>query len=89
MTEPVHMTACNAGCGAKAETELLVDGKVASWEYLPITGRYRCGDCRRALQAASAMQGAPHDPGSDPLPRDSLGALKRFPEAPALKEGVR
>lgn len=78
---------CSASCGAKAETKLLVEGKVADWDYLPITGRYRCGDCRRALESAGSMTGAPHDPGHDPLPRDSIGALKKLPEMHPLVEG--
>jgi hypothetical protein len=37
---------CSGGCGkATANPEL------ASWDYLPISQRWRCWDCTRALQS--------------------------------------
>lgn len=77
---------CAGGCGKWVAAE---DVEHSGWSYLHITGRYRCGSCERELNAASSSQGGPHDPGSDNLPPDSIGALKQLPEAPPLREGVK
>jgi predicted SprT family Zn-dependent metalloprotease len=38
---------CAGGCGQKVEEPSKV-----GWDLLPITGRYRCGSCTRALRDA-------------------------------------
>lgn len=42
---------CNDGCKRGVEPEDLSN---AGWSWLPITNRYRCVDCWRALREANA-----------------------------------
>lgn len=84
----VPMIGCSGGCGLAVLAE---DIEKSGWSYLQITGRYRCGTCERLLYAASTQPGTwPREGDStDPLPPNSIGALKKLPEAPPLHEKVR
>lgn len=87
MSEPIDPIACAAGCKrtvADADAALQ-----AGWELLPITGRYRCAVCWRDLNAASTLPGTEAAYRPDPLPADSIGALKRLPERQPLHEKPR
>lgn len=79
---------CSAGC--KRSTVLTPEGTApAGWEQLPLSGRFRCMQCFRELDAAQRVTGAPHDPGVDLLPPQSIGALKKLREPPELHEKVK
>ena len=79
---------CSAGC--KRVGVLADDGTPPpGWDCLQITGRYRCPHCGRELAAASSMPGTPSRFEPDPLPADSIGALKKLPEPPPLREEVK
>ena len=43
---------CAGGCGLKSNNP-----EALGWARLEITGRYRCGDCTRALAAVSKLGG--------------------------------
>ena len=75
---------CAGGCGKSITTEEL---KTAGWSYMDLTGKYRCADCDRAL--AAAISAAQSSDASDPLPPDSIGALKKLPEPLPLHEKVK
>ena len=79
---------CSAGCkrtGVIADDGTLPPG----WEELGITGRYRCPQCWRDLQAARNIQGTESKFEPDPLPAESHGALKKLPEREPLREKVK
>jgi hypothetical protein len=64
---------CRDQCGRKQPHE---DAAMqAGWSYLHITGGWRCGACDSTLRGAARIVGR-QERGSDPLPPDSLGALK-------------
>lgn len=69
------MLPCKGECGAKVADDEAATA--AGWEYLSISGKYRCGKCTRELRAAGRMVGT--EPGIfvDPLPADSRGALPK------------
>lgn len=46
--EQDHSVACYGGCGQRAD-----DPEQQGWELLPITNKYRCGACTRALKLVS------------------------------------
>lgn len=48
MAEPVS---CAGGCGKVVPDDTAAEA--AGWEFLPISRRYRCGQCTRELQEAS------------------------------------
>jgi len=77
------MISCASGCGRQAESP-----EQAGWDYLQITGRWRCGACGLELRLAGAMVGAAGGSG-DPLSPSSIGALKKLPEPIELHEKVR
>lgn len=72
----VPMTSCSAGCGRGVPTQRLDEGITAGWEHLPIGNRWRCNYCKRELDAAQHTPGTAADYAPDPLPKDSIGALK-------------
>lgn len=79
---------CSAGC--KRVAVLPDDGSPPSgWECLPITGRWRCAQCWRELTAASGFAGVPAGFLPDSLAPESIGGLKKLPEAVPLREGVK
>lgn len=80
----IIMIGCSASCGKRVPADQI---EHVGWQRLAITGRYRCGDCSRALLNVESAVLNDHLP--DPLPKDSLGALKKLPEQPELKETVR
>lgn len=85
---PAREVVCSAGCkrtGVMGADEQLPPG----WEMLQITGRLRCPDCYRELKAAQDFRGAPAGFSPDPLPKTSIGGLKKLPEMPPLHEGVK
>lgn len=83
MSETRTKIGCSAGCG---RTDVMIDGKLPpDWDQLPLTGRYRCTTCTRELAAVSTVPGTEgYTP--DPLPKDSIGALKPLPHREPLKE---
>lgn len=83
--EPV-LIGCTGGCGRKTPAD---DIERSGWSFLHITGRYRCGGCERDLERAAHAAGAPSRNDVDPLPSDSLGALKKLPERQLLHERVK
>jgi hypothetical protein len=79
---------CSAGC--KRTGVLDENGSPpAGWDRLQITGRYRCPTCGRELTAANHITGTPAAFSPDPLPASSIGALKKLPEPPPLREEVK
>jgi hypothetical protein len=50
-SDPPPKVSCSAGC--KREV-LLSEAERTGWENLPITGRWRCPQCWRELQAINA-----------------------------------
>ena len=82
----VTLISCAGGCGLAALPDTL---KSIGWSYLHITKRWRCGKCEVELQRMSSMEGAPPRLDVDKLEPTSLGALKKLPERPPLKEGVK
>lgn len=64
---------CAGQCGAGVED--IDAAQRAGWSLLHISMRWRCGACERALRAASGVVGEAA-PTGDPLPADSIGALK-------------
>jgi hypothetical protein len=79
---------CSAGC--KRVGALTPDGTpTAGWEQLQITGQWRCPTCWRELKSANHILGTPSAYAPDPLPKDSIGALKKFPVPPPLHENVK
>jgi len=47
MTAPSNGVACYGGCSRRSENP-----EQEGWELLPITGKYRCGQCSRDLRLA-------------------------------------
>lgn len=86
MSQP--QVSCSAGC--KRTAELPNDANPPpGWEQLEIaSGRYRCMHCWRELNAARELEGTPSAFAPDPLPPKSIGALKKLPEPPPLREDV-
>jgi len=83
-----EVVVCSAGC--KRSVELPQDGTTPpGWEQLQITNRWRCMQCYRELDAGNSMQGTQSAFTPDPLPADSIGALKKLPDAPPLHEKVK
>lgn len=82
---------CSAGC--KRSTALDPESGMPAapgWEYLSITGRWRCPACYRELADVNTNGGAVQsNDAPDTLPRDSIGALKKLPEPVPLHEKVR
>jgi hypothetical protein len=79
---------CSAGC--KRVALLPDDGSPPpGWDCLQITGRYRCPQCGHELNRANTMLGTPSAFSPDPLPPGSIGALKKLPEPPPLREEVK
>lgn len=80
----VTMIGCSGGCGLA-----VLDPVLAGWERLEITGRYRCGECTRKLEAMRHLPGTHSEYKPDTLPPHSRGALKELPLMPPLKESPR
>lgn len=79
---------CSAGC--KKSFVPPPDGTCPpGWEQLPLTNRWRCMECFRSLQEAQKYPGTPAKFEPDPLPKDSIGALKKLPEPPPFHEKVK
>lgn len=80
--------ACSTGC---KRTALLPENgnPPDGWEQLQITSRWRCPHCYRELTAANYIPGTPSEFKPDTLPPGSIGALKKLPEAPPLREEVK
>jgi hypothetical protein len=64
---------CRDKCGTTMPDEAAALN--AGW-WLPITGTFRCGACRRALDAASGLIGHAQQT-QDALPPTSRGALSK------------
>lgn len=82
------MVSCGDGCGT---SEPMPDASTPppGWSLGSIVARWRCGACWRALRAAQAYPGTPAAYAADPLPMDSIGALKKLPERVPFHEGVK
>jgi hypothetical protein len=79
MDEPV-----SCACGTATPDPLQ-----AGWTHLQLTNGWRCGRCARELAEAGKWSGAPGDPDfRDPLPPDSIGALKRPSSDRTLAETI-
>jgi hypothetical protein len=77
---------CRGGCGKSHPTD---DAAMhAGWTYLWITKGYRCGDCERELRAAGSIVGTDQIT-SDPLPKDSRGALPKETASTIMQPSVR
>jgi hypothetical protein len=50
----VPMVVCSAGCKSEIPAD---ETSLRGWENLPITGRWRCPQCWRELQAVNAPRG--------------------------------
>lgn len=83
-TPPTDLVGCSGGCSLKVANPL-----TAGWDYLEITGRYRCGACGIVLYRASMQEGAPPRNDIDKLPPDSIGSLKEMPKRQPLHEKPR
>lgn len=59
------------------------------WEYLEITGRYRCPTCFRELKEARDHKGTESAFVPDTLPKDSIGGLKKLAKPIELHEKVK
>lgn len=80
----VHMIGCAGSCGLAVLAE---DVESCGWSFLHITNRWRCGACTREL--ATVQSHLVSDSGADNLPPHSIGALKKLPETPPLREEVK
>ena len=80
------MTSCSGGCKREWPSDEM---DKSGWDLLAITGRYRCFACTKLLAEMSKVEGTPSAFTPDPLPADSIGALKKLPVPPALVEGVK
>jgi hypothetical protein len=75
-----RLMGCRDACGATFDPAELVGGIACppSWDVGQFSeGRFRCGDCRRALDAVKNIAG-PSGMTPDNLPPDSLGGLKEL-----------
>ena len=68
------MIDCRSCRSRVADSEAAI---AASWSCLEITGRWRCPACCRVLREAASIVGPIEATFSDPLPLDSIGALKK------------
>lgn len=74
-------------CAGKCGKEVAIDQiDSVGWQRLEVVGRYRCGECTRALAKMGTAPGAPCEDGVDPLNPHDIGALKKLPERPPLHE---
>jgi hypothetical protein len=69
----IPLVACSDGCGAKCPVTEIED---RIWEWLSVSNRYRCPECRRALRQAAGLVGTDAIT-PDNLPPDSRGALPK------------
>lgn len=77
---------CTGACGREVAAK---DMERSGWSYLQITGKWRCGPCGRELMQVSTQGGGHEQDADQPLPPDSIGALKKLPERPPLRESVK
>jgi hypothetical protein len=77
---------CRGACGKSHPDDQAA--AQAGWNHLWITRGWRCGDCERALQAASAIVGTDQE-FQDELPRDSRGALPKETASTIMQPSVR
>jgi hypothetical protein len=71
---PPPTVGCAAGCGSNW---LASDIEKSGWDYLSISGRWRCQTCYSELVAAREIIGVEGSYAPDPLPPTSRGALRK------------
>lgn len=81
----MNRVGCAGSCGAVWEGE---DPAQCPWSFLELTSRRRCWNCERELGVAAKIPGTPSKYEPDPLPKDSIGALKKLPEHHQFVEKV-